>query len=82
MDLPKLAVTPVARDGEPRFRALMDEHHCPGAPSRIGQTVRYAADGGSGEWPALAAFPAAAPGAARATRGSDGAGGSGPGGCT
>ena len=60
MDLSKLTVTPVARDEEPRFRALMDEHHYLGAPSKIGQTVWYAADDGSGEWPALAAFSAAA----------------------
>ena len=60
MDLPGLAVTPVARDGEARFRALMDGHHYLGAPSKIGQTVWYAADDGSGEWPALAAFSAAA----------------------
>ena len=60
MDLSKLNVTPVARHEEPRFRALMDEHHYLGAPSKIGQTVWYAADDGSGEWPALAAFSAAA----------------------
>ena len=54
MDLSKLNVTPVARDEEPRFRALMDEQHYLGAPSKIGQTVWYAADDGSGEWPALA----------------------------
>ena len=48
MDLLRLAVTPVARDEEPRFRALMDEHHYLGAPSKIGQTVWYAADDGSG----------------------------------
>ena len=60
MDLSKLTVTPVARDDESRFRALMDEHHCLGAPSKIGQTVWYAADDGSGEWSALAALQAAA----------------------
>ncbi len=65
-DLPGLAVTPVARDGEARFRALMEGHHCPGAPSRIGRTVWCAAGDGGGAWPALAAFPAAAPGAAGA----------------
>ena len=56
MDLTNLIVTPVARDDEPRFRALMDEHHYLGAPPKIGQSVWHAADGGSGEWPALAAF--------------------------
>ncbi|MDE0210559.1 MAG: DUF4338 domain-containing protein [Boseongicola sp. SB0667_bin_21] len=60
MDLSKLTVTPVARVDEPRFRALMDEHHYLGAPWKIGQTVCYAAEDGSGEWPALAAFSTAA----------------------
>jgi len=50
MDLLRLAVAPVARDEEPRFRALMDAHHYRGAPSKIGQTVWYAVDDGSGEW--------------------------------
>lgn len=60
MDLLKLNVTPVTRHEEPRFRALMDEHHYLGAPSKIGQTVRHAADDGSGEWSALAAVSAGA----------------------
>ena len=46
MDPSKLTVTPVARDEEPRFRELMDEQHYLGAPSKIGQTVWYAADNG------------------------------------
>ena len=60
MDLSKLTVAPVAPEDEPRFRALMDEHHYLGAPWKIGQTVWYAAEDGSGAWPALAAFSAAA----------------------
>ncbi len=46
-------MTPVAPDDEPRFRALMDEHHCHGAPSKIGRIVWNAADDG--------AFPAPVP---------------------
>ncbi len=38
MDLPKLTVAP---DDEPRFRALMEGHHCLGASSETGQTVWY-----------------------------------------
>ena len=57
MGLSKLTVAP---EDEPRFRALMDEHHYLGAPWKIGQTVWYAAEGGSGAWPALDAFSAAA----------------------
>ena len=57
MNLAKLTVAP--RD-EPRFRALMDGHHYPGAPPKTGHTVWQSADDGSGAWPALAAFPAAA----------------------
>ena len=60
MDLSKLAVAPVAPADEPRFRALMDAHHYLGAPSKIGHTIWYAADDGTGSWPALAAFSASA----------------------
>ena len=55
-----MTVAPVASEDEPRSRAHMDEHHYLGAPWKISQTVWYAADDGSGAWPALAAFTAAA----------------------
>ena len=55
MDLAKLTVTPVAAQNEPCIRALMDAHHYLGAPAKVGQTIWYAADDGSGAWPALAA---------------------------
>ena len=49
-----------APEDESRFRALMHNHHYLGAPWKIGQTVWYAAYDGSGAWPALVAFSAAA----------------------
>ncbi len=52
IDLAKLSATPVAHREEQRFRDLLDEHHCLGAGPKIGETIWYAADDGSGAWPA------------------------------
>ena len=42
--LARLTVAPVAPEDEPRSRALVDEHHCLGAPWKIGQTAWHAAE--------------------------------------
>ena len=60
IDLSRLSAIPIARREEQRFRDLLDEHHYLGAGPKIGETIWYAADDGSGAWPALAAFSAAA----------------------
>ena len=60
MDVSKLSVEPVGPADEPRFRALMDAHHYLGAPHKIGNTIWYVADDGTGAWPALAAFSVSA----------------------
>ncbi|MCY4138632.1 MAG: DUF4338 domain-containing protein [Rhodobacteraceae bacterium] len=60
IDLSRLSAIPVARREEQRFRDLLDAHHYLGAGPKIGETIWYAADDGSGAWPALAAFSAAA----------------------
>jgi hypothetical protein len=44
---------------EPRFRALMDEHHYLGALPKIGETLWYVAES-NGQWVALLSFSAAA----------------------
>ena len=48
IDLAKLSATPVARREEQRFCDLPDEHHYLGAGPKIGETIWYAADDGSG----------------------------------
>ena len=60
IDLSKLSATPVGRYEEHRIRDLLDEHHYFGGGPKIGETLWHAADDGSGAWPALAAFSAAA----------------------
>ncbi len=52
IDLAKLSATPVAHREEQRFRDLLDEHHYLGVGPKIGETIWYAADDGSGAWPA------------------------------
>ncbi len=60
MELAWLTVAPMAPEDELRFLALMFEQHYLCAPWKIGQAVWYAAQDGSGAWPAMAAFSAAA----------------------
>lgn len=59
MDLAEVSVRTVAGGEEPRFRSLLQEHHCLGALPAMGETVRYVVHRHE-RWLALAVFPAPA----------------------
>jgi hypothetical protein len=59
INLEHLSVRPVNKTEEPRYRALMQQHHYLGDLAKIGHTLWYVATYGE-EWAALLSFSAAA----------------------
>ena len=52
LDLSALQIVPIKRHEEAQSKTLMDRHHYPGAPPKIGESAFYAA-ALDGQWVAL-----------------------------
>ena len=52
LNLSALQIVPIKRDEEAQFKALVDRHHYPAAPPKIGESAFYAA-ALDGQWVAL-----------------------------